>query len=609
MKLGWNRKAKIGIFEIFVLIFSVVAFSYLVSGAEGGSAASPECEELCTEIVAIDSEQVSSLDIIRMIDKMQAEQPAAPVCLTDLAGEGVVEKCGENLDALKKLDDELLLKGLKEDPSLLSGDKVFGEMSERMSDPEFLEELKKPENNDVAKGWLNQINGISVQGKAPPIDSYNEKTGKLGLGGKSEGWSRTIDTKSFEGKMDMKIYENGNIDFGDGTKVTGAGDVSAKYEKGGWFGKDKLVIDAKTGANVDISSSDLSKSSISVKSDGGNVIRSGKTFSGKFNGEFTLKDSKFTGFRAGMNVKSNGHNYFVKGDRLDIRDGVIDLRSDLALNKQNPFKEPASLTTDTSTISGKRLVVFEDGVSMNEPWKDVANFQLDSNGNVVDVVMQGQAGKAGVNYNGLMSEDGGFNTFWEAESLNPVGDLKFPNSINVDTSTMWGSDCPFGVCGQNGLTFSANGQSVVVQSNSVLGGENIGGVFSEGNTLTTSFDTGRVHESIIGSGGKVHNVVVATGGAKNVGSSVSGKSSSIFSGFSTKTLTSVLTIGGLVAAAGGIYYLVSKDDDDGGDKKNDKGMTVQDTKEEEESCLDGGTECPIRKAGMDLGDKIVENID
>ena len=278
--------------------------------------------------------------------------------------------------------------------------------------------------------------------------------------------------------------------------------------------------------------------------------------------------------------------YTVKGARMTITDkGVVDVRGDIWNRARFITPQGAEMVSD---VVGNRLVLHRGDMT---PWTHAANFQIDSSGNIVASSIKG---KLSATINGKVASD-----------------------FKVDLSDT--VSCPFGVCNngvaiQEGDSYAAFKRNWL-QEDFTVGSEDLPDLMEDKIiiarenpiTLTKSIPTTQpatpVPPSVttpippqpVTPAPSLGNGMKIAVNDKPVGNLVPNKGSSGFSGFSTKTLPTVLTIGAIAAAAGGIYAAVSGGGDDDDDKQSNQNTTVQDTGEED--CLDPNN-CSVREAGL-----------
>ena len=195
-----SKKAGISLSEIFILVLGVVAFAYLIGSVDmvSGEENSMEWVDFCDNLGG--AESGLSLDDIKRLGFLSNINTIGGVQKLGISEANIIKNCKDKPDALAKLSDETLLKGMEnlEDDvgdinQLFEGgdNALFDEVQDRMDKAKGIDEGflgKLNENNDFRKKLLNsdKFPGINIdeglKGESiPKIKGFDKEAGTIDL--------------------------------------------------------------------------------------------------------------------------------------------------------------------------------------------------------------------------------------------------------------------------------------------------------------------------------------------------------------------------------------------------------------------------------------------
>ena len=234
-----NKRAGIGLLQIFILMLSVVSFSYLVSGAGllasfGDMWGAEDWTMICGKVAAgengMDLSAVKSLSATELGNKYykecdvdypvgispqttalnkQCKAEAIDKINAGISGDkvtskSVVDKCKNNKGALSNLDHADFLEGAQENlgEGLDSNvkDEIEGRIKNSQGDGKFLEEFNSDGNSGIRKQYLKDIGAdYEGSGSVPKVEY-------------GDNGQYTFDTNKAPGRLKLdagKLTENG----------------------------------------------------------------------------------------------------------------------------------------------------------------------------------------------------------------------------------------------------------------------------------------------------------------------------------------------------------------------------------------------------------------
>ncbi|RMD65891.1 hypothetical protein D6817_05225 [Candidatus Pacearchaeota archaeon] len=543
------RTKPIAVFEIAVLVVAVVAFAHFVGAQNQGTNWNSVCNSIAQSNAKIGVGQNGALTGLDGISGL----PSGGVTAADL-----VNNCKNNPDALKRLDDSALLKGVNDNlENANAAGELFGQDSKLMDELNnraaggggFLEKLNSDDYGNVRKTWLSKLGDgeafeIPQNGAAPKVAGFDKENNILNLG--EEGKYSTkinIDQVKASGEK-LTLSQDGHVKFKSGSEISPKGEASVGFEGGKW------KVDLK-GGEAEFSSADVSSKGFVVSGDKGSVIGTnayGKHVKITGESDFSANLNKGQGLASGkFKIESeevgqtsyDGKGLTLKSDRFSFNDGKFSrLDSD--------GKPIATLSPDDAPLSrtNTRVDVFRgdsNGLSADKLGKNTAGVHFNSDGQPDKIVIKDSA-----NLKVSMPE-------------------KLRGPVEVDMSKATKGRLLGSIKDDGQVTFDVNGHKLEIEKTGELhGGRHLQNILDKGaklDIISARDANGEVIDEISFTKDRdTGEIIKTTYKSATVGDVSKNPVSSFFSSIFApgKGMQGVLGLALVVAAVGGVAALLSK---------------------------------------------------